>query len=204
MLEIAIEQAAQIQDLSELIVSTDSEEIANAARDAGASVPFARPKEFSEDDSPEWYVWRHALEYVAENYGRLPEKLTVIPTTSPLRLPTDIEKCIQKFDHSGADVVLVFTDAKRNPFFNMVRKRSDGSLVLAAKPERLITRRQNAPAVYDLTTVAYVVKPEYVLSADGLFNGGRIEGVYVPPERAVDIDTPDDLEYANWIAKRVK
>ena len=65
----SINIAKQIDRVSRIIVSTDSEEIAKVALKYGAEVPFMRPKDLAQDDSPEWLVWRHAIKYVESHEG---------------------------------------------------------------------------------------------------------------------------------------
>ena len=62
----AIEQALAARGIDQAIVSTDSHEIAEIAKEYGAEVPFIRPLELSQDDSPEWLAWRHAINYYYE------------------------------------------------------------------------------------------------------------------------------------------
>ena len=90
----SIEHALAVKRIERVIVSTDSEEIAAVARDYGAEVPFIRPAELAQDDSPEWLSWRHALNYLGETTGALPEVMVSVPTTAPLRLAIDIENCL--------------------------------------------------------------------------------------------------------------
>ena len=63
----SIQIALKLKRVSRVIVSTDSEEIAKIALQYGAEVPFIRPKELSLDNSPEWLVWRHAINYLEIN-----------------------------------------------------------------------------------------------------------------------------------------
>ena len=91
----SIVKARAISRIGRIIVSTDSPEIANAAREAGAEVPFMRPAELARDDSPEWLAWRHALEYLRTSTGRYPGTLVVTPATAPLRRPEDVELCLR-------------------------------------------------------------------------------------------------------------
>ena len=60
----SIQIAKQVSRIDRIIVSTDSEEIAEVAIEYGAEVPFMRPKELAQDDSSEWLVWRHALDFL--------------------------------------------------------------------------------------------------------------------------------------------
>jgi len=64
-----------------------------------------------------------------------------------------------------------------------------------------LTRRQDVPKVYDMTTVAYVVCPKFVMAHNSLFEG-RVCGVHVPIERAIDIDTLLDFQMAEFFLKR--
>ena len=59
----SIEQALSVNRIEKVIVSTDSDEIASISREYGADVPFLRPKELAQDETPEWLAWQHALDY---------------------------------------------------------------------------------------------------------------------------------------------
>ena len=194
----AIAKAAAVPRIGRIIVSTDSEQIATAAREAGAEVPFMRPAELARDDSPEWLAWRHALTYLKESSGAYPDALIAVPATAPLRLSADLERCLDEFQESGADIVFTVTEARRNPYFSMVKCDPDGTVGLVIPPQGAVFRRQQAPVVYDITPVAYVARPEYVMTRTGLFEG-RARIVQVPPERAVDIDTLLDFKIAECL-----
>lgn len=187
--------AKEVQRVDRVIVSTDSEEIASVAREYGAEVPFIRPDELSGDKSPEWVVWRHLLQFLKDSDYGLPDCLLVVPATAPLRKATDLENVLDKFETFAWDVVLTVTDSYRSPYFNMIKKNEDDSVGLVIPPEGLVQRRQDAPVVYDITTVAYAVKPEFVFSHNGLFEG-RAGAVHVPVERSLDIDTMWDFKIA--------
>lgn len=194
----AIDQALAVTAVTRVIVSTDSERLADVAREAGADVPFLRPSALAQDDSPEWLVWRHALHFMKEADGSYPQALLVVPTTAPLREVGDLDRCLDEFGKGDADVVLTVTDAHRNPYFNMVKVEPDGSVTLLMRPDPPVRRRQDAPTVYDLTTVGYAARPEFVMARDGIFDG-RVRFVHVPVERALDIDTPLDLRIAECL-----
>jgi N-acylneuraminate cytidylyltransferase len=194
----AIDAARQAHGVERVIVSTDSSELAQAARAAGADVPFMRPAELASDASPEWLVWRHAVQFLTQKDGRGPDALLVVPPTAPLRAVEDLDACLAEFANGLADIVITVTEAHRNPYFNMVRVEEDGAAALVIPAVSGATRRQDAPAVYDMTTVAYVARPEFVMTRDGLFDG-RVRAVKVPIERALDIDTPLDLRIAECL-----
>ncbi|CAN1534725.1 NeuA CMP-N-acetylneuraminic acid synthetase [Methylophilaceae bacterium] len=191
----AIESALAVNRVQRVIVSTDSEDIAEVARKNGAEVPFMRPAELAGDDSPEWLAWRHALNYLRESTGALPEVMVSMPTTAPLRLPIDIENCLDEYEKGDADMVITVTDAHRNPYFNIVKSNTDGSVGLVNPSQSTIARRQDAPVVYDMATVCYVANPDFVMTYNATFEG-RVKAVHIPAERAIDIDTLLDFQIA--------
>lgn len=194
----AIEQAQSVSRITRVIVSTDSSEIAAVARDFGAEVPFLRPAELAQDNSPEWMVWRHALDYLKTSGGAYPDALVIVPATAPLRAAVDLENCLDEYEKGGADMIITVSDAHRSPYFNMVTIDSNGSVGLVMPPQGPIVRRQDAPVVYDMTTVAYVANPEFVMKHNGTFEG-RVRSVHIPAERAIDIDTPQDFKIAECL-----
>jgi len=198
MVAIAIKHALSVNRISRVIVSTDSDEIAKIAIDYGAEVPFRRPKELALDDSKEWLAWQHALNYLQEKEGGMPEAMVSVPVTAPLRIPLDIERCLDEYEKGGADFVITVTHADRSPYFNMVKKNPDGTVSLVIPDNLSVSRRQDSPSVFDMTTVAYVANSAFVMTNESLFNG-RVKAVCIPKERAIDIDTEYDFAIAKYL-----
>lgn len=196
----SIDVARACSGIETVIVSTDDTAIADASREHGAEVPFLRPSELATDTSPEWLAWRHAIEWVRKDRGNFDVFLS-LPPTSPFRNVHDIESCILALTEDPiADIAITIKDADRSPYFNMVALDEQGYASLVIKPGASVTRRQDSPAVYDITTVAYAARPSFILKANGIFDG-RIKTTKVPPERALDIDTPHDFMLAEAIVK---
>ncbi len=193
----SIECALSVKAIDRVIVSTDSEEIAETSRKYGADVPFIRPRELATDESPEWLAWRHALDYLRNSSGGLPEVMVSLPATSPLRAVSDVESCLEQFSKGDCDVVITVTESYRNPYFNMVTENMDSTVKLAIENYR-VTRRQDAPVVRDMATVCYVANPKFVLSHNSIFEG-RVKAVNIPKERAIDIDSLLDFQIAEFI-----
>lgn len=200
LLAYSIEVGLASRLVDRVIVSTDDREIADIALLYGAEVPFIRPSELAQDDSPEWLAWRHAIQAL-ESDAQAPriDVLVSLPPTAPLRSVCDVDACIRRLLESRCDAVIVVTPAERNPYFNMVVMETD-KVRLAIQGERPYVRRQDAPPVYDVTTVAYAARPEFVMRAGSLFEGD-VRAVVVPPERAVDIDAELDLKFAEFLLK---
>jgi len=194
----SIEHAFAVKKIDRVIVSTDCEEIAEIARNYGAEVPFIRPSNLAEDDTPEWLAWRHALNYLMETSGSLPDIMISLPATAPLRLPIDIDNCLYEYEKGDVDAVITATDAHRNPYFNMIKLNADGFVSLVNSSKSGIVRRQDVPIVYDMTTVCYVLSPEFVMTHNALFEG-KVKMIHIPAERAIDIDTLLDFHIAESI-----
>ena len=196
----SIEMALKSNFIADVVVSTDDEEISRVAKNYGASVPFMRPANLSGDSAPEWHVWQHALSWLSDQ-GRDIEALVVLPPTAPLRSLEDVNGATEMFLQKKCDGVVCGTDAHRNPFFNMVTMDDNQRCALAMSGAARFTRRQDAPTFYDLTTVCYVMSPDYIKHHQHLFDGD-IRMFHVPVERSVDIDTIFDFELAEFIHQK--
>ena len=119
-----------------------------------------------------------------------------LPATAPLRSKEDVQRCLNALN-PGVDLVLTMTKAQRNPWFNMVTADQNSKVGLIAK-ESGVQRRQDAPECFDLTTIAYVARPEFVLNTSSMWEG-NVKGVEVPVERAIDIDSPIDFSIARFL-----
>lgn len=198
LVEHAIRTAQAARGITRVLVSTDSVAIAEVAKSFGADVPFMRPKELAMDSSAEWLAWQHALQWFDRFEGVVPEAFVSVPTTSPLRKVTDVEKCIATFGEERWDAVVTVTEARRNPAFNMVRLDASNEASLASAPLTPYVRRQDAPALYDMCTVAYVLRSEFVIRNSSIWSG-RVGAVRIPQERSLDIDTQFDLKLARLL-----
>ncbi len=194
----AIGAAQASRYVERVFVSTEDEEIAAMARLWGAEVPFMRPVELAGDDAPEISSWQHALRAVQQILHLTVGTFVSVPATSPLRLPADIDACVEALASCDADIVITVTPARRHPMFNMVVLDPQGYARVAVNDENRFFRRQAAPPVFDMSTVAFVARPEYVLHAGHVLEG-RVKTVTIDERRAIDIDTPLDLEIARLL-----
>ena len=193
----SIEMAKQIDSIDKIYLSTDSEEMADLASSYGVFI-IKRPTELASDDSPEWLSWQHAITKSNEIHGKFGRFIS-LPTTSPLRLLSDVYKCLDALV-DGVDIVITATESQSNPWFNMVKIYESG------KTERVIhnkniTRRQDAPKCFDMTSVAFVTRPEFVINSQAFWDG-NVATVLIPPERAIDIDSKLDLDFARFLVDR--
>ena len=193
----SIDIAKQIKEVREIFVSTENSEIANLAKKHGVNV-INRPRDLAKDNSPELLSWKHAVSHVQERFSNF-DKFLSLPTTAPLRRKIDIEGCLALLDNQ-TDVVVTATESSRSPYFNMIKIQKDGYASLLAHDGQSYSRRQDAPKSYDLTTVAYVSKPDFILNTENLFSG-RVKAFLVPKERSIDIDSRFDFVIAETVYK---
>jgi len=196
LLQYSIETAEASPSIDKIFVSTDDVDIANVARQCGAIV-IDRPDALATDASAEWLAWRHAIECAIKRYGNF-DHFVSLPATSPLRSVEDIESALIQLEQSHADVCISITPASRSPFFNMVKKDSQGFVSLVNSPQEDVHRRQDAPEVFDITTVVYAAQPDFIMQSYGVFSG-KVTSIEVPKERAVDIDDIYDFKLAEVI-----
>ena len=192
--------ALQQPGIDAVCVSTDDERIAEAARAAGAEVPYLRPPELARDDSPKLPVIEHLLDFLERGQGRRYERIVDLQPTSPLRIPQDLDACLRRAaepDEPG--LVLTAYDSGFNPYFNLVELQGDGS-VLVCKGGGLATR-QAAPPVWTLNGSIYVWRRAALAHAarHGMWSV-RVAAHIMPPSRSVDIDTAEDFAAAERAA----
>jgi CMP-N-acetylneuraminic acid synthetase len=196
LLQYSIDTALNSPSLDKVFVSTDDADIAQVAINAGAII-IDRPPELATDTSPEWLSWRHAVEWTEQRYGKF-DGFISLPATSPLRDVVDVEAAIEQLIKVSADICISVTPASRSPYFNMIKNIENDLVELVNKHTSDVTRRQDAPEVFDITTVVYATTPHFVLKSYGLFSG-KVTSIEVPKARAVDIDDIYDFKLAEAI-----
>jgi CMP-N-acetylneuraminic acid synthetase len=193
----AVAAAAESRHRPRVVVSTDSEEIAAAALQEGAEVPFLRPAELARDDTPGTAPVLHALRWLEQHEGYRPRWVVLLQPTSPLRTAADVDAALELAEARGADSVVSVTPAPVHPFW-IKRLDEEGMLRDFAPVPEGITRRQDLPAAYALNGAVYVARRD-VLLAEETFHTGRTLGYVMPPERSLDIDTPWELHVAGLV-----
>jgi CMP-N,N'-diacetyllegionaminic acid synthase len=203
----AIEKALSVNGINRVVVSTDSEQIAEVARAAGADVPFMRPLELASSDAGKFQVWQHALDVCERLDGIVYDQYVDIDCTNPLIETRDIEGALQHFrqlcsDGFDPDAVFTISDARRNPYFNLVEPDANGVLKMSKSfINGNIIARQRAPAVFEHVAGTYVLATRYLRSANHLLEG-KAFGYQIPPSRAFDIDSELDFSIIEFLLKR--
>jgi len=189
----SIGQALDSGLFAHVVVSTDSDEIAEAATQYGAEVFFKRPAELASDQAGKLPVIRHAFLASEAHYQTRFDLLVDLDATSPLRSIEDIQACVSLTEEGGHGNVITAMPARRSPYFNMVELDQGGRVRLSKSLDQAVVRRQDSPQVYDMNASIYSWKREVLLENDKLFLEDT--GLYVmPEERSIDIDSPIDFD----------
>ncbi len=197
-----IEAGLAAPSLSRLIVSTDDERIAEVSRELGAEVPFLRPAELATDQAPALAVIRHALEWLDQDGWRA-EVVVYLQPTSPLRQAEHIEAAVEKLREEQADTVVSVVEVPHHMNPVSVMKLEHGLLTPFLGQEGPL-RRQDKPRVYARNGPAVLaLRRETVLVRDTLY-GPRTLPLIMEPDESLDIDSPLDLELAEWLLQRRK
>lgn len=197
LIQYSIEQARSCRAIDGVYVSTDSEQIAEIARQSGAVVPFLRPADLATDSAPKIPVIQHLVKGI-EQSGVVVDRVVDLDPTSPLRDPEDIDACLRLLDEN-TDVVITGFESDKNPYFNMVEASPDGNFGPVKPLPGGVASRQQAPKVYAMNASIYVWHRR---TLDRGLWGGRVKLHVMPRERSIDIDSPIDWAFVEFLMHR--
>lgn len=194
-------EAAKASGLFErIIISTDSDEIAQIAIHYGAEVPFMRPAELADDHTPTAPVLAHALEWLCQN-DSMPDYLCCIYPTAPFITANDLCRGLNSIKDGQAPGALSVTSFPF-PILRAFKEMPDGSVAFNW-PEYEMTRSQELPEFYhDAGQFYWVEAQEFQRQKRLLMHGTR--AVILPRKRVQDLDTFEDWECAELMAKAMK
>ncbi len=199
LVSYTLETSMQCSILNEIIVSTDSQEIAGIAHRAGIALVIDRPAELAQDDSSKWPVFIHAVESFELARNAVVDYLVDMDATAPLKVKEDIEGAVRfALQHPEADVVITAYDAESNPYFNMMELNENNFAVLTKPWKNALVCRQDAPQVYSLSPAAFVIK-KHALYKYSHWSEAKCMLYIIPRERAVDIDTEMDFKFVEFL-----
>jgi CMP-N-acetylneuraminic acid synthetase len=198
VLAYTVEAALQARTLDRVILSTDSEEIAEVGRKSGVEVPFIRPPELATDDAHPTAVLEHAITYLAETDGYDVELVVTLQPTSPLRVAGDIDDAVQVLQNNpDMDSVITVKEVDLPPYWIL---RLDGQYLrpfVDDGTDYSLMRRQELEQTYRPNGAVYVTRKE-LLKDRGLifsaFSNGKTGYVLMEPIRSLDIDTETDFK----------
>ena len=191
LIAYSIKSALDSEKINRVLVSTDSEEIAEVAKLYGAEVPFMRPVEYAQDMSTDMEVFIHALNWLKKNEDYIPDIIVQLRPTSPVRFAKEIDLCINKLISSDADSLRVVTPAPCTPYkmwiVNEDSEEMEPLLEIKNIKEPYNEPRQRLPKVYWQVGILDVIRTQTILEKKSL-SGDKILSHIVPNELSIDID----------------
>ena len=182
--------------ISDVIISTDSQEIYNCAQAFGA-MPFPlRPPELASDTALAIDAYLHVLDELSQE-GREPDAFVVLQPTSPLRTSDDIDKAVDLYLHKKADSVVSYTEESHPVSWNRYIDK-DGRFETIFDDS--YANRQTYRPSYIPNGAIYVFKTSLIRS--GKYYSDKSYAYVMPRRRSVDVDTLEDFEYAEFLASR--
>lgn len=194
-----IDAARRSSSLHRLIISTDDPEISDVARGLGAEVPFLRPAELAQDDTPGVAPVLHAVRWLAAHERYEPDYVMVLQPTSPLRQSADIDGAAGMAEETGCDAVVSVREAAGHPFWTK-RITPAGTLTEFMPRSEGYLRRQDLPAAYELNGAVYLIRTSRLL-ADESLSPPDTRAYVMPAERSIDIDSAWELYLTDLILR---
>lgn len=184
--------------IADIVVSTDSIELIKIMSDNTMRKVdiIERDEKLSGDSVGKIAVIEDCVEQMQKRMGKKYDVVMDLDITSPLRRVIDIENVIDRHITTNADVTTTVASARRNPYFNQVKKCEQGFKRVI---DSNFTARQQAPDIYDMNASIYAYSPAYLSTGKGVLDG-YCECVEMYDTGILDLDHENDFELMQVIA----
>jgi CMP-N-acetylneuraminic acid synthetase len=205
LLAWSIGAAHEARCVDRILVSTDDAEIRDVAQRSGAEVPFLRPAALAQDETPDLPVFQHAVNYLEQEEGWSPDVIVQLRPTSPLRPPGLVQAGISALvNDPSCDSVRAVTPPAQNPY--KMWRNPPGMpyllpLLVDGGQEAFNRPRQELPVTWWQTGHLDVFWRR-TLKEKASLTGDRIRPLSVPGKYAIDIDTLEQWDFAEWLVRR--
>lgn len=193
-----INAARKSHVFNEIMVSTDSEEYAQIARECGANVPFLRSADTSAGTASSWDAVKEVLEQY-ERMGQSFDTVTMLQPTSPLRTYAHIQEGYDMLNRKKANAIIAVVEEEHSPLWSNTLP-IDGSMYGFIRPEVLNRPRQELKPYYRINGALYIVKKNVLENIADLYNNGCYAYI-MEREDSVDIDTELDFRLAELLLR---
>ena len=201
MIHYTINAAKQITSPENICISTDDDKIIAVAEETGVAVPFKRPVQLATDKAGTEGVVTHALNYY-ENMGLFYEVVVLLQCTSPFRRAQHVREALQLFS-PDVDMVVSVKETSANPYYVLFEEDENGFLKSTKKANRL-SRRQDAPKVYELNGAIYIFKTESLRQYKFIAEFPKTTKYLMNAIDSTDIDTTLDWDFAEFLMEKRK
>jgi N-acylneuraminate cytidylyltransferase len=194
LIAYSIMHAQACPSITRIVVSTDDDEIASVAKQLGADVPFRRPADAASDTATDFQVFRHALDWLAEHEGYVPELLVHLRPTGPVREAALIERAVQlMLQNPDADALRSVGTAEQTPY--KMWRIEDSFLrpliELAGYPEAHSMPRQKLPTAYWQNGYVDIVRPRTIIELESMT--GHVVLPFVVEGKIHELDYPEQI-----------
>lgn len=187
-----IEEAKKSKYIDRLILSSEDDEIIEVAKKYGCEVPFKRPLELAQDDTPGIAPILHAIEQCPDY-----DYVVLLQPTSPLRTVEDIDGCIEKLLSNNADFCVSVSQPEKSPYWMYTLERE---LMVPLLQKELVARRQDLPKVYSLNGSVYVGESTKIKKSKAFLTENTI-AFETAAKQSFDIDTELDFKICEVLIK---
>ncbi|KGM96428.1 acylneuraminate cytidylyltransferase [Clostridium novyi A str. 4552] len=199
LIAYTIEEAKKSKYIDRIIVSTDDNDIASIGKKFGAEVPFLRPDEIAGDDTPGITPIIHAINWLKDNEGYLPDYVMCLQCTSPLRKVEHIDEAIEKLINLEVDSLVSVCEVEHSPFW--MKEINNGKMKDFIQTDKNnLYRRQNLPTIYRLNGAIYIAKTQKLLQIKNWYTEDTIPYI-MDKISSVDIDDEIDFKFGEFLLK---
>ena len=196
----SIEAAIQSKYVDRVIVTTDSQEIADISRDFGAEVPFLRPNYLAQDTTHSPEVIIHAVEYLKEKEGYFPDYTITLQPTSPLRKASHIDEGIKIINKTDSECVVSIKEADYPPYWLLKKVGQEYVSFINDGTDYRRLERQELPKAYRTNGAVYITKTDILCKTKQIILE-KMRGFVMEDKYSFDIDDIYDFKMIEFIMK---
>jgi N-acylneuraminate cytidylyltransferase/CMP-N,N'-diacetyllegionaminic acid synthase len=196
-----LENAKKSKYIDRIIVSTDSQEIANVSLKYGAEAPFIRPRELAADETPSSEVIVHTIKWFEINRNQKFNVFILLQPTSPLRNGNQIDSALENFISNSNNKCLVSVkEVEESPYWMKIID-DDYYLKNFTLKQNNFTRRQDLPKIYILNGAIYIMTTSDFMNYKS-FDVDKTVPFIMDKKSSIDIDNELDFEIAEYLFKK--
>lgn len=185
-------------------LSTDDKEIRQVAASCGLHTDYLRPEEHATDQAGKVGAIAHLFQYEEEKMGVQFDYVLDLDVSSPLRTQKDLEEAYAlMLTKPEAYNLISVSEARRNPYFNMLEEKSNGYFHLVPENSSTVFSRQKAPIVYDINGSFYIYARDFFIQK---LNSAVTDKtlIYNMEHLCFDLDEMIDFEFMDYLLSNNK
>ena len=197
----SIDQAKGIRKICDILVSTDDPEIARISKEAGALVPWLRPKNLATDTASSVDVALHALNWYESNKSKV-DGVILLQPTSPFRKKSTIRKAIDLFRNNKKYPVISVSPVPTPPHWMMIKQGRFCEPFCGIRG--LSMRSQDLPVFYQVNGVIYLCPANILKKSKHLIMKRNTPLLIQNSAESLDIDTKEDWAAAQQLVAQAR